>query len=126
MSEKINGELAAELYMKGKNIQLLNVANDWIDADENIRISFFRLYKDDLIFRVKPSFIVVNGREVPAPVKDPIPGKEYFCINGSKQDGYERVQYDNSNFVFTLGCWEYEKDILKVVAAFNKSFEEFC
>lgn len=124
MSEKINGELAAELYMKGKNIQLLNIDGDWIDLDTNVQISYLRMRKDQFVFRVKPPFIVVNGREVPAPVKDPIPGKEYFCINGSKQDGYERVQYDNSNFVFTLGCWEYEKDILKVVAAFNKSFEE--
>lgn len=124
MTEKINGEQAAQLYLQGKNIQFLNVADDWIDADESIQISFFRFYKDELIFREKPPVIIVNNVEVPAPVKEPILGKEYFCIDGSKQGGYERVQYDNSNFVFTLGCWENEKDILKVVAAFGKSFKE--
>jgi hypothetical protein len=124
MTEKINGEQAAQLYLQGKNIQFLNVADDWIDADESTQISFFRFYKDELIFREKPPVIVVNNVEVPAPVKEPIPGKEYFVISGSRQGGYDRVQYNNSNFVFTLGCWQYEKDILKVVAAFGKSFKE--
>lgn len=122
MTEKINGEQAAELYINGKEIQIKNIGNEWIDLNGEVQISYFRLYKDDFVFRVKPPFIVVNNKEVPAPVKDPIPGKEYFCINGAKQDGYERVQYNNSNFVFTLGCWEYEKEIIKVVAAFNQSF----
>lgn len=124
MSSKINGEHASQLYMQGKNIQLLNITDDWVDVDNDVKISYFRMYKDELVFREKPPFIIVNKLEVPAPVKDPIPGKEYFTINGSKQDGYERVQYDNSNFIFTLGCWEYESDILKVVAAFGKSFKE--
>ena len=124
MTEKINGEQAAQLYLQGKNIQLLNIVDDWVDVDEDVKISYFRMRKDELVFREKPPFIIVNNVEVPAPVKEPIPGKEYFCIDGSKQGGYERVQYDNSNFVFTLGCWENEKDILKVVAAFGKSFKE--
>ena len=124
MSEKINGEQASELYIRGKNIQLLNIADDWVDVDADVRISYFRMRKDELVFRVKPPFITVNNAEDPAPVKEPIPGKEYFVIDGSKQDGYERVQYSNSTFIFTLGCWQYEKDILKVVSAFGKSLKE--
>lgn len=124
MTEKINGEQAAQLYLQGKNIQLLNIVDDWVDVDEDVKISYFRIRKDELVFREKPPFIIVNNVEVPAPVKEPIPGKEYFFIDGSKQDGYERVQYDNSNFIFTLGCWQNEKDILKVVAAFSRSFKE--
>lgn len=124
MTEKINGEQAAQLYIQGKNIQLLNIVDDWVDTDESVKISYFRMRKDEFVFREKPPFIIVNKVEVPAPVKAPIPGKQYFTINGSKQGGYERVQYDNSNFIFTLGCWEFEKDILKVVAAFGKSFKE--
>lgn len=124
MTEKINGEQAAQLYVQGKNIQLLNIVDDWVDADESVKISYFRMRKDEFVFREKPPFIIVNKVEVPAPVKEPISGKQYFTINGSKQDGYERVQYDNSNFIFTLGCWEFEKDILKVVAAFGKSLKE--
>ena len=124
MSEKINGEQASELYIRGKNIQLLNIADDWVDVDADVRISYFRMRKDELVFRVKPPFITVNNAEVPAPVKEPIPGKEYFVIDGSKQDGYERVQYSNSTFIFTLGCWQFEKDILKVVSAFGKSLKE--
>lgn len=124
MSELINGEAAALLYMQGANIQLLNIVDEWIDVDENVKISYFRMRKDELVFRQKPPFILVNNIEVPAPVKAPVPGKEYFILNGSKQDGYERVQYSNSNFVFTLRCWEAEKDILKVVAALGESFKE--
>ena len=124
MSEKINGEQASELYIRGKNIQLLNIADDWVDVDTDVRISYFRMRKDELVFRVKPPFIIVNNVEVPAPIKEPIPGKEYFVIDGSKQDGYERVQYSNSTFIFTLGCWQFEKDILKVVSAFGKSLKE--
>ena len=124
MSEKINGEQASELYIRGKNIQLLNIADDWVDVDADVRISYFRMRKDELVFRVKPPFIIVNNVEVPAPIKEPIPGKEYFVIDGSKQDGYERVQYSNSTFIFTLGCWQFEKDILKVVSAFGKSLKE--
>ena len=124
MSEKINGEQASELYIRGKNIQLLNIADDWVDVDADVRISYFRMRKDELVFRVKPPFIIVNNAEVSAPVKEPIPGKEYFVIDGSKQDGYERVQYSNSTFIFTLGCWQFEKDILKVVSAFGKSLKE--
>ena len=124
MTEKINGEQAAQLYLQGKNIQLLNIVDDWVDVDEDVKISYFRMRKDELVFREKPPFIIVNKVEVPAPVKEPIPGKEYFVISGSRQGGYDRVQYNNSNFVFTLGCWQYEKDILKVVAAFGKSFKE--
>ena len=124
MSEKINGEQASELYIRGKNIQLLNIADDWVDVDADVRISYFRMRKDELVFRVKPPFIIVNNVEVPAPIKEPIPGKEYFVIDGSKQDGYERVQYSNSTFIFTLGYWQFEKDILKVVSAFGKSLKE--
>lgn len=124
MSELINGETAALLYMQGASIQLLNIADEWTDVDENVKISYFRMRKDEIVFRQKPPFIVVNNIEVPAPVKSPIPGKAYFILNGSKQDGYERVQYSNSNFVFTLGCWEAEKDILKVVAALGESLKE--
>ena len=116
MSEKINGEQASELYIRGKNIQLLNIADDWVDVDADVRISYFRMRKDELVFRVKPPFIIVNNVEVPAPIKEPILGKEYFVIDGSKQDGYERVQYSNSTFIFTLGCWQFEKDILKEVS----------
>ena len=124
MSKAINGEQAAELYIQGKFIQLLNIADDWVDVDEDVKISYFRMRKDEFVFREKPPFITVNGIEVPAPEKNPTPGKYYFVINGSKQDGYERTLYDNSNFNFTVGCWGYERDILQVVAAFNKSFME--
>lgn len=124
MIEKINGEQASELYIKGKDIQLLNIADEWVDVDTDVRIGYFRMRKDELVFRVKPPFIIVNSVEVPAPIKEPILGKEYFVINGSKQDGYERVRYNNNTFIFTLGCWEFEKDILKVVTAFEKSLKE--
>ena len=124
MIEKINGEQASELYIRGKNIQLLNIADDWVDVDADVRISYFRMRKDEMVFRLKPPFIIVNNVEVPAPIKEPILGKEYFVIDGSKQDGYERVQYSNSTFIFTLGCWQFEKDILKVVSAFGKSLKE--
>lgn len=124
MTEKINGEQAAQLYMQGKNIQLLNIADEWFDVNEGVKISYFRMRKDELVFREKPPFIIVNKVEVPAPVKEPVLGKVYFIINGSKQDGYERVIFGNDDFTFTLGCWEYESDILKVVAAFVKSFKQ--
>jgi hypothetical protein len=69
MSKAINGEQAAELYIQGKFIQLLNIADDWVDVDENVKISYFRMRKDELVFREKPPFITVNGIEVPAPEK---------------------------------------------------------
>lgn len=123
MTKKINGEQAAELYIKGLNIQLLNIADEWVDVDEGVKISYFRMRKDELVFRVKPAFIAVNNKEVPAPIKDPIPGKKYFYIDGSKRSGYGSAYYINCEIFPTLGCWEYEKDIVKVVEAFNKSFK---
>ena len=124
MSEKINGEQASQLFIQGKAIQHQNLCDEWLDVGDDVKISYFRMRKDEMAFREKPPFIVINDVEVPAPILNLTTGRAYFILNGSKQGGYDRVLYENDKFIASMGCWESESDIIKVINAFAKSFKK--
>ncbi len=120
MSKAINGEQAAELYIQGKFIQLLNIADDWVDVDENVKISYFRMRKDELVFREKPPFITVNGIEVPKS-SDTYSGGLIWILCGTDTREYTSLALDE-NDELPAYFWRTEDEIKQVVAALRQVF----
>lgn len=120
MSKAINGEQAAELYIQGKFIQLLNIADDWVDVDENVKISYFRMCKDELVFREKPPFITVNGIEVPKS-SDTYSGGLIWILCGTDTREYTSLALDE-NDELPAYFWRTEDEIKQVVAALRQVF----
>ena len=120
MSKAINGEQAAELYIQGKFIQLLNIADDWVDVDENVTISYFRMRKDELVFREKPPFITVNGIEVPKS-SDTYSGGLIWILCGTDTREYTSLALDE-NDELPAYFWRTEDEIKQVVAALRQVF----
>ena len=120
MSKAINGEQAAELYIQGKFIQLLNIADDWVDVDENVKISYFRMRKDELVFREKPPFITVNGIEVPKS-SDTYSGGLIWILCGTDTREYTSPALDE-NDELPAYFWRTEDEIKQVVAALRQVF----
>ena len=120
MSKAINGEQAAELYIQGKFIQLLNIADDWVDVDENVKISYFRMRKDELVFREKPPFITVNGIEVPKS-SDTYSGGLIGILCGTDTREYTSLALDE-NDELPAYFWRTEDEIKQVVAALRQVF----
>ena len=120
MSKAINGEQAAELYIQGKFIQLLNIADDWVDVDENVKISYFRMRKDELVFREKPPFITVNGIEVPKS-SDKYSGGLIWILCGTDTREYTSLALDE-NDELPAYFWRTEDEIKQVVAALRQVF----
>ena len=120
MSKAINGEQAAQLYLEGKFIQLLNIADDWVDVDENVKISYFRMRKDELVFREKPPFITVNGIEVPKS-SDTYSGGLIWILCGTDTREYTSLALDE-NDELPAYFWRTEDEIKQVVAALRQVF----
>ena len=120
MSKAINGEQAAELYIQGKFIQLLNIADDWVDVDENVKISYFRMCKDELVFREKPPFITVNGIEVPKS-SDTYSGGLIWILCGTDTREYTSLALDE-NDELPAYFWRTEDEIKQVVSALRQVF----
>ena len=120
MSKAINGEQAAQLYLEGKFIQLLNIADDWVDVDENVTISYFRMRKDELVFREKPPFITVNGIEVPKS-SDTYSGGLIWILCGTDTREYTSLALDE-NDELPAYFWRTEDEIKQVVAALRQVF----
>lgn len=82
-------------------------------------------YYSDVLFRLKPRTITINGIEVPAPFK-PKEGNECFILDVESEDGFYRFVYgENSGFhkkLIQLGAWRTEEEIKQVVAALRQVF----
>lgn len=75
-----------EALASGKKVQQL-VEGDWIDKHD---FSFV----DGCEWRVKPEIIIVNGFEVPKPMREePDVGSAYYITSFDTVDGYEKYHW---------------------------------
>lgn len=118
MSELISGKEAKLAWANGEDVEFKpkpSVYSWGLICDKNT-LGIFD--DDELIFRLKPRTISINGIEVPAPF-EPKPGELYYHPCGYRECGY----WFNTNDGFDyLGAWRTEEEIKQVVAALRQVF----
>lgn len=77
------------------------------------------LYNGEILFKLKPSTIMIGPVEVPAPF-EPEEGQEVWFIDDNSECGYSRsCEYDSDIYSY-YGWWRTEEEIKQVVSALRK------
>lgn len=123
----ISGDEAKKAWADGKKIEVSykehQQENCWFLILDSDKLSVFD--RKDVLFRLAPRTITINGIEVPAPFK-PKEGNECFILDVESEDGFYRFVYgENSGFhkkLIQLGAWRTEEEIKRVVAVHRQVF----
>lgn len=114
MSNLISGEEALEKYNESQ--VRCSSKEDWVDLKVSVftitdilRGKYFQGGWRDLVFRLKPQTIKINGIEVPKPFK-PKEGDVYWVLNTNTINGYAR----HSEHIPCL-AWRTEEEVKQVV-----------
>lgn len=91
----------------------------WRKYKKSTTFSINDLSNGEILFKLKPSTIMIGDIEVPAPF-DPEEGEWYFYIVGENYCGYSRRQRIESCLPLQFGCWKTEDEIKQVVEALRK------
>lgn len=89
MSELISGKEAKKAWADGEEIEIAHQQGEcWISILNTDKLSVFDL--KDVVFRLKPRTITINGIKVPAPFKAEH-GDMPFVISSSSKNGYTQI-----------------------------------
>lgn len=128
MSELISGKDVFSALSSGNEVQynwLRNRSAIWFDLSKELKeftlqdIFSGSTENGDVIFRLKPRTITLNGIEIPKPFK-PKEGELYYYLSFEMEGGYSSWSQ--------LGCeqggaWRNEEEIKQVVAALREVFK---
>lgn len=78
-------------------------------------------YYSDVLFRLAPRTITINGIEVPAPF-EPEDGEQFWHLYPSMGRGYNFTVSVDSDHYQQFGAWRTEEEIKQVVAALRQVF----
>ena len=128
MSELISGKEALIALANGECVQ--KRSSEWIDDrwmeitsiepfNLNCFLSGVNRNGENIVFRLKPRTITINGIEVPAPYKPKYGDAAFVLSKGCK--GYKKVIYKAATYS-VFGAWRTEEEIKQVVAALRQIF----
>ena len=132
----MNGIQAVIAVSEGKSVQYYEHEDDaWLSFDKE---TGFRLgcllgepnHHDRIVkFRIKPSFILVNGIKVPAPLQElPTSPLNYWWFNPKKPNGIESGKWLNNAEDYAIfnniGIYLDADDVIQVRDAYRKSLKE--
>lgn len=122
MSDLISGKEAKLAWANGVCIELCykqyKEENTWFKLLSSDELSTFD--RDDLLFRIKPKTITINGIEVPEPF-EPKEGDVVWCVSDDHGCGYCAYTWSKNHSV-VIGTWKSEEEIKQVVAALRSIF----
>lgn len=133
MSELISGKEALIALANGECVQ--KRSSEWVDDrwmeitsiepfNLNCFLSGVNRNGENIVFRLKPRTITLNGIEVPAPF-EPKEGERYWCFSTQTVIGYGHNVYESERVdrrFMNMGAWRTEDEIKQVVAALKKIF----
>ena len=132
----MNGIQAVIAVNEGKSVQYYDYEDDaWLSFDKK---TSFRLgcllgepnHHDRIVkFRIKPSFILINGMKVPAPLQEePTSSLNYWWYNPKKPNGIATGKWlddDEDHAIFAnIGIYLEEDDVVQVRDAYRKILKE--
>jgi len=120
----ISGDEAKKAWADGKKIEVSykehQQENCWFLILDSDKLSVFD--RKDVLFRLKPQTITINGIEVPAPF-EPKDGEECCYISDESIDGFHTVSYNAERYSgMSFGLYR-PSEVKKVVAALRQVFE---
>ncbi len=122
----ISGDEAKKAWDDGKKIEVSykehQQENCWFLILDSDKLSVFD--RKDVLFRLAPRTITINGIEVPAPF-EPQAGEEYYYINSGREGGYAMKLHDGKRLdvmAVQFGAWRTEEEVKQVVAALRQVF----
>ncbi len=122
MIELISGKEALIALANGEGVEYRN-ANGWSILTS---MSVNLILNDNFAFRLKPSTIILNGVEIPAPFK-PTRNQKYFYLHTGNMSGYANDHYEENlitSMQVQFGAWRTEEEIKQVVAALREVFDD--
>ena len=118
MTNLISGKKALIALANGEEVEFKCGDMSWLNLDEKQQPLEILIDKN-VVFRLKPRTITINGIEVPAPFK-PKEGETYWFITDS-ECGYNCVENKEGCRV-GIAAWCTEDEIQQVVAALRQVF----
>ena len=118
MTNLISGKEALIALANGEEVEFKCGDMSWLNLDAKQQPLEILIDKN-VVFRLKPRTISINGIEVPAPFK-PKEGETYWFITDS-ECGYNCVENKEGCRV-GIAAWRTEDEIKQVVAAFRNVF----
>lgn len=118
MNELIGSKEAKLAWANGEDLEFKIEDNSYfykwtsiMCRDADLSLSDFE--RDDIVFKLKPRTITLNGIEVPAPF-EPKDGEKYWYITDDLVEGYGDAIFTNNNLdeVF-IGKWRTKEEINK-------------
>ena len=132
----MNGIQAIVAVEEGKNVQYFDHEDDtWLSFDKDTRFKVGCLLGEPnhhgrvVKFRIKPSFILINGIKVPAPLQErPTSPINYWWFNPKKPNGIATGKWlddHEDHAIFTnIGIYLEESDVIEVRNAFRAFIKE--
>lgn len=131
MSELISGKEALIALANGECVQ--KRSSEWIDDrwmeitsiepfNLNCFLSGVNRNGENIVFRLKPRTITINGIEVPAPF-EPKEGERFWHLYPSMGRGYNFTTSIDSDHYEQFGAWRTEDEIKQVVSALRSVFK---
>ena len=127
MSELISGSEAKLAWVNGEYVEY-NVHTDWHKLGGATPLSIFD--RVDVVFRLKPHTILINGIEVPAPF-EPKNGEDFYYLDctsdnygGWAKTSWRNVESDSFKNNTVFGAWRTEEEIKQVVEALRSIFNK--
>lgn len=132
----MNGIQAVIAVNEGKSVQYYDHEDDtWLSFDKDTRFKVGCLLGDPnhhgrvVKFRIKPSFILINGIKVPAPLQEePANTINYWWFNPKKPNGIATGKWlddDEDHAIFNnIGIYLEEDDVVQVRDAYRNILKE--
>ena len=131
MSELISGKDVFSALSSGNEVQynwLRNRSAIWFDLSKELKeftlqdILSGSTENGDVVFRLKPRTITINGIEVPVPF-EPKEGERFYYFSDEYTEGWTSAERTGFYGDMKLGCWHTEEEIKQVVAALREVFK---
>lgn len=134
----MNGIQAVIAVNEGKNVQYYDHEDGtWLSFDKKTNFKLGCLLGEPnqhgriAEFRMKPSFILINGIKVPAPLQDkPTDPISYWWFNPKKSNGIATGKWlddDEDHAIFNnIGIYLEEDDVIQVRDAYRNILKEPC
>lgn len=125
MSELISGKEAKLAWANGDEVEFKPKPSvyTWASVCNKDTLGIFE--DDELIFRLKPRTIKINGIEVPAPF-EPKDSEEYYYLKTGNACGFASGEWGDDSMqkhYVQFGAWRTEEEIKQVVAALRQVFK---
>lgn len=121
MSKLVSGKEVLIALASGEEVEFKCGGMSWSNLDAKQQPLEILIDKN-VVFRLKPCTINLNGIEVPAPFKPKVDDEVWF-LNDDSESGYGcSAEYDKDIKSY-FGWWRTESEIKQVVAALREVFK---